>query len=190
MTGPLWRNPGLSGTGAKAMLGAFFSAVAYARRTAPSPAHIDRLLARHWRRFDAVLDDDEEAFVDRHGLPAGAAAPPLGHGSSAYGEVTRVGARQLFAAFGLDSGGRHCSFADLGSGTGALVAQAWLELPYLERSVGVELSPTRHAAATRSWGRLAADDSAAELLRRPGEPEFTLGSMLECGLCGLTHVDP
>ena len=80
---------------AKAMLGAL-STVAYARRTAPSPAQIDRLLASHWRRFDAVLDDDEEAFVDRHGLPAGAAAPPLGHGSSAYGEVTRVGARQLF----------------------------------------------------------------------------------------------
>ena len=97
---------------------------------------------------------------------------------STYGEITPLGARQLFGAMGLydynrnrkrqhsdsdaddaddadDDGGAH--FYDLGSGTGKLVAQAVLELSSpllgkttLKKATGIELSPSRHKAAIQS----------------------------------------
>jgi hypothetical protein len=91
---------------------------------------------------------------------------------STYGEITPLGARQLFGAMGLydynryrkgqhfdsdadDDDGAH--FYDLGSGTGKLVAQAVLELSSpllgkttLKKATGIELSPSRHQAAIQS----------------------------------------
>jgi SAM-dependent methyltransferase len=98
---------------------------------------------------------------------------------STYGEITPLGARQLFGAMGLydynrsryryrksqhsdsdaddadDDGGVH--FYDLGSGTGKLVAQAVLELSSpllgkttLKKATGIELSPSRHKSAIQS----------------------------------------
>ena len=77
-------------------------------------------------------------------------------------------------------------FYDLGSGAGRLVAQAWLELP-VARAVGVELAPSRHAAALRAW-RGASTGAEVRQLRAEGGPEFRLASMLETDLADATHV--
>ena len=156
---------------------------------APSAAEaaVDELIAEHWRQTDGVIDEEEEAFVDKHHLPSGALRPFVGERASAYGEVTRRGARALFAAMGLHSAS-DAVFFDLGSGAGRLVAQAWLELPpeNLRGAVGVELSPSRHGAATRAWASLSAADSS--LLRPANEPEFRLASFLDTDLSSATHV--
>ena len=131
---------------------------------------MDEVLSAHWRRFDGVVEEEEEDYVDRFDLPEGAARPDVDARPSAYGEVTRSGARQLFEAMGLRNAPlaspRGHVFVDLGSGAGRLVAQAWLELPALESAIGVELAPSRHRAAVRAWRSAAG--SAAVARRRPG----------------------
>lgn len=52
---------------------------------------------------------------------------------------------------------RDYQFFDLGSGGGRLVIQSYLELPLVSRSVGIELSPTRHKIAMRRLGELKSD---------------------------------
>ena len=76
---------------------------------------------------------------------------------STYGEITPLGARQLFGAMGLfdyprKQQRRPAHFFDLGSGTGKLVGQVVLELPNdtVERATGIELSPSRHESAIRA----------------------------------------
>lgn len=68
--------------------------------------------------------------------------------SQVYGEVTPLGARQLACAIFGEGEAKEVKdeavFADLGSGTGKLVAQMWLENPFLARVVGVEISKLRH----------------------------------------------
>ena len=152
-----------------------------------SSNEVDELLETCWRRFDGVVDEDEEAFVDMHSTH-GTTRPSEGSRASAYGEVTRSGARRLFAEMGLCDRARQACFVDLGSGVGRLVAQAWLELPEsVGRAIGVELAPTRHAAALRAWTRLR--ESGSALLRpHQGAPEFVLGSMLDTDLSCATHI--
>jgi len=73
-----------------------------------------------------------------------------------------TGARQLFNHMGLsapksrniDNGIPKLQFFDLGSGGGRLVLQSHLELPSVCRSVGIELSPTRHEIAMRRMNKL------------------------------------
>jgi hypothetical protein len=78
-----------------------------------------------------------------------------GFGPSTYGEVTELGARQLWRYMEADGPGapgpKPICFVDLGSGTGRLVAQAFMELPRARRCVGIELDRSRHAAAAHSW---------------------------------------
>lgn len=110
--------------------------------------------------IDASLptqQDLEATFVVDKGLP------PLVNPFT-YGEITPLGARQLFGAMGLlqrsSSRSHPAHFIDLGSGTGKLVGQVLLELPKerIERATGVELSPSRHKCAILSkeallqWG--------------------------------------
>ena len=92
---------------------------------------------------------------------------------STYGEITELGARQLFQRMGLfnrrnnknnsrsqkedeDDDDRFV-FYDLGSGVGRLVVQAYMELPNLKSVLGVELSPTRHEAAVTAWSIIGQD---------------------------------
>ena len=91
---------------------------------------------------------------------------------STYGEITELGARQLFSYMGMT--GRAADrpdrclidsdrdgdvvFFDLGSGAGRLVCQAYMELPRLTMSSGVEMAPSRHCAAERAWGELRGGD--------------------------------
>jgi hypothetical protein len=183
---------------------------------------VDRIIKMHWRLTDGVIDEGSEIQIDMHGLPEGSPRPFVGERASAYGEVTRVGARVLFAAMGLchappaelsmsgetlggfpmdglpmsgfdvtrdRKSGSRASFVDLGSGAGRLVAQAWLELPdTVERAIGVELAPGRHAAAVRAWKSVCAADDASALRNDGGDPEFVLGSMFNADLSAATHV--
>eukprot|EP00804_Cyclotella_cryptica_P007592 CCRYP_010658-RH/>CCRYP_010658-RH protein AED:0.40 eAED:0.41 QI:0/0.66/0.5/1/0.66/0.5/4/1904/341 len=114
-----------------------------------------------------VLSESETSFVNcKSGLPAsekdlfavgGDEAAP-----STYGEITMLGARQLFYHMGLSTpnrrtihdGNSKLQFFDLGSGGGRLVLQSHLELPSVCRSVGIELSPTRHEIAMRRLNEL------------------------------------
>ena len=90
-----------------------------------------------------------------------------GHNPSTYGEVTTLGARQLFHFMKLikdknskdsddddDFRNSNNHFIDLGSGNGKLVVQAHLEIPSLNRVEGIELSPARYENAISSWGEI------------------------------------
>lgn len=170
---------------------------------------VEALINQHWDSWEGFCVDDEEelAMIDRHGL-ADAGSPitkettkkadaedaedaedeeDIEYGASTYGEVTANGARTLFEAMALGEAS-DAVFFDLGSGVGRLIVQAWLELPEqaLAQAVGVELSPTRHAAANLAWGKLAA--SGAKLPRMGCPPEFRCESMLETDLSVATHI--
>ncbi len=76
--------------------------------------------------------------------------------ASTYGEITMLGARQLFHHMGLTtqqsrSSNKDFHFYDLGSGGGRLVIQSYLELPSVSTSVGIELSPSRHEIASQTY---------------------------------------
>mmetsp|Transcript_115 Transcript_115/g.223 ORF Transcript_115/g.223 Transcript_115/m.223 type:complete len:297 (-) Transcript_115:1061-1951(-) len=129
---------------------------------------IDSVLQSEWDErdgFDAPLIDQD--FVDdKYCSTAG----DYSRRPSTYGEITSLGARQLFhhmrmykpIPIGL---GRNRTkarthsngdivFFDLGSGAGRLIAQSYLELPRVRKSVGVELAASRHMAAVRAWRKL------------------------------------
>ena len=167
----------------------------------------DEVLSRHWRGVDEfwTIDEAEERAVDMDGVGAGSAAPDAR--ASTYGEITYAGARSLFFSMGLtakaaDVSRRNSSnapvvFADLGSGAGRLVAQAWLELApssIIQSARGVELAPSRHQAAQQAWASLVAagDTPSAATLAKAGvaahAPSFLLESILEADLSQATHV--
>lgn len=54
-------------------------------------------------------------------------------------------------------------FFDLGSGGGRLVIQSHLELPSVYKSVGIELSPSRHKIAAQTWDDLAQSGDASRI---------------------------
>jgi hypothetical protein len=88
------------------------------------------------------------------------------HNPSTYGEITELGARQLFHYMGIahdcDIGQRNkvsttdsgISFFDLGCGNGKLVIQAFMEVTNLKCSRGVELAPSRLMIAKHVWGNI------------------------------------
>lgn len=91
------------------------------------------------------------------------------HDASTYGEVTELGARQLFYYMNMKTFAEETiSFFDLGSGNGKLVVQAFLEVPRLRRSVGVELNPTRHDTAIGAWNSI---QSKARIIRSSSEEQ-------------------
>lgn len=93
-------------------------------------------------------------------------------------------------------------FFDLGSGGGRLVIQSHLEIPSVIKSVGIELSPTRHAIALRTWDRLNFSGEA-ERIRRLGEQSWGItrhdnadapsvdlyeGDLFELDISEATHI--
>jgi hypothetical protein len=54
-------------------------------------------------------------------------------------------------------------FFDLGSGGGRLVIQSFLELPFVYKSVGIELSPSRHKIAIQTWTNLVQNGDALRI---------------------------
>ena len=110
--------------------------------------------------FDILINDtlDEAYAIEGQRRP------------STYGEITTLGARQLFGAMGMMDFPREnppIHFFDLGSGTGKLVGQVVLELPsHSVKATGIELSPSRHESAVRSR------DALMELAASSGVPSF------------------
>ena len=88
------------------------------------------------RRGHDAISKSEEEQIDGMG----------GSGAHGYGELTTVGFRKLCARLKLKETD---FFVDAGSGTGQLVLQAAREYG-VRRSVGVELSPSRHRIAVAS----------------------------------------
>ena len=121
---------------------------------------VDKMLASSWSGDDSKLGREEELYVDSHGRPEGSDCPIFDK-PSAYGEVTPSGARQLFDTMGVHTAS-DAVFADLGSGAGRLVVQAWLELPMVQRAIGVELAPSRHATAVSAWDSLVESGATAQ----------------------------
>ena len=144
------------------------------------------MLASSWSGDDGKLGREEELYVDSHGRPEGSDCPIFDK-PSAYGEVTPSGARQLFDTMGVHTAS-DAVFADLGSGAGRLVVQAWLELPMVQRAIGVELAPSRHATAVSAWDSLVESGATAQFAHGRAAPEFRLASMLETDLSAATHV--
>ncbi|KAG2495539.1 hypothetical protein HYH03_006482 [Edaphochlamys debaryana] len=104
--------------------------------------------------FDAVYDELEEVFFSKRGysIPAKEVALVDATGGSAtYGEITGEGVQQFLAAVPLQPDD---VLVDLGSGIGRLTLQAAATVR-IERSVGIELSATRHEQACWVAERLA-----------------------------------
>lgn len=128
-----------------------------------------------------AISQSESKFVDcQSGLPSVSTDGDLFARSkddikpspSTYGEVTMLGSRQLFHHMGLASSSsykqgneRDYQFYDLGSGGGRLVIQSHLELPHLSRSVGIELSSSRHSIAMQTWEELEQSGNAERIRR-------------------------
>ena len=96
---------------------------------------VDLALSTYWHPSDGWVATDEEAYeIDQRnnaGNPAaGGGGHDVAHRSSAYGEATSLGARQLFRHMGMTDDPLDPNpstdavvFFDLGSGAGRLVAQ-------------------------------------------------------------------
>jgi len=154
-------------------------------RQPPLPSGVT---AEDWARNDNIF----EAFFD-----AGAgylasedpAHPVGGRGGSAstYGEVTVLGGRQLaeamFSGHCRNGADKSVVFYDLGSGTGRLTAQMFLDQPAVSRAVGVELSAARHSAAASAASRLA-----SSLPEAAGGIRFVHGNALTADTSDATHI--
>ncbi|CAJ1430677.1 unnamed protein product, partial [Effrenium voratum] len=149
---------------------------------------VERVLHSYWRgREGYKISAKEEKRLNR-GVDAGT-----------YGELAPEGARLLAEEWGLCSS-TESVFADLGSGVGKLVAQAYLEWPVL-RSRGVELSVSRHRRALEAWEALLLSEEAYELRRQAlglrgisrepdplEEVQLLQGDLLDADISDVTHI--
>lgn len=131
-----------------------------------------RLRRRHFRvpfspTCDVIDDIAAAAISDEEKEMINAVAGPRAAG---YGEMLPQGMRALMAATRLRS---NDTFVDVGSGSGKLVLQAAADAG-VARSVGLELSPTRHAMAQR-----ALDERSAQGAAFAPNVAFILGDALE-----------
>eukprot|EP00547_Thalassionema_nitzschioides_P015232 CAMPEP_0194255072 /NCGR_PEP_ID=MMETSP0158-20130606/33576_1 /TAXON_ID=33649 /ORGANISM="Thalassionema nitzschioides, Strain L26-B" /LENGTH=240 /DNA_ID=CAMNT_0038993321 /DNA_START=163 /DNA_END=882 /DNA_ORIENTATION=+ len=145
----------------------------------------------------ACKQDDKDKFALDNNMPR--MVEP-----ATYGEITPLGARQLFGAMGLkgfSSRNRPLAhFFDLGSGTGKLVGQAILELPSdtIERATGVELSPSRHEFAIQAKEELLERDATHHEVNRfltldyckdiNDKLEFIQADLFDVDISSATHI--
>lgn len=107
-------------------------------------------------------------------------------GPATYGEVTNVGARQLFDYMGIiDDPGS--VFVDLGSGCGKLVLQAGLELQV--PSFGVELDPERHEVALKHLSTIQNDTAEFVTLECDDLFEFDVSEATHVYVSSLCFTD-
>jgi len=130
---------------------------------------ISDTLALGWNSMDGFdVIDEELLFIDSY-IPSKSIYPTeekyedkvllRDPRPSTYGEITELGARQLFWHMDIAPlknmvSKSRVNFFDLGSGTGKLVIQAYMEIPRLRRAVGIEISPTRHSVAKCAWDKI------------------------------------
>ena len=144
---------------------------------------VSRILAQSWNQSDGFKISSAEELLVNEGCSEE-------HLPSTYGEITKLGARQLFSYMKVKEE-RDIVFYDLGSGTGKLVVQAYAELPPLLRVVGVELAPARHATAVCAWNSMR--DTIGDI-RTMGAPcteaqvDFQQGDLFQADVSDATHV--
>jgi hypothetical protein len=165
---------------------------------APLPSSLEEL--RHRQAVDQILekcwgtgDGFEVQLADEWIVNGGSLEGPELYRPSTYGEVTSLGARQLFDRMGMTTPTTETSdvfFMDLGSGAGKLVAQANLELKRPKRTVGVELAPSRHQAALEARNKLFTISYESLSLNRPlsSTLEFIEGDLLQADISQATHI--
>ena len=119
--------------------------------TAVDQANVDQALLDHWEKAGGYLTMEQRDVVGVH---------------ATYGEITATGTRQLAHEFGLhELPPRSARFMDIGSGVGKLVTHLWLEYGAVERSIGVEISRSRHEQGVRALHRLLHSGRGSELRR-------------------------
>ena len=126
-----------------------------------------------------------------------------GQRPSTYGEITTLGARQLFDYMGLvmalPEKIEELTFVDLGCGNGKLLVQAYMEVPVIHRIIGVELSRARYKAAARAWDFLRRDARDIRLLStcdfstptlpvRDAVVEIVEGDLFQLDISSATHI--
>jgi len=124
---------------------------------------------------------------------------------STYGEITALGARQLFRYMNLisskdmyedsknDNGYAESDrfiFVDLGCGSGKLLLQAYMELPRLKRAFGVELASTRYDAAVRALDNLKVDAKEIRMSMTNADADLDIyeGDLFQLDLSSVTHI--
>jgi hypothetical protein len=158
---------------------------------------VDNLLSTEsvWPAIVVGYEESDREPVDRQTTVKGLAKDQPK--PSTYGEVTPLGARQLFYYMGMaddfdDS--NPIVFCDMGSGVGKLVMQAYLELPRVTRSIGVELAPLRHAGAVKAWEelQLSAKETRNQITSKlpvsVADVELTEGDFLDVDLSKVSHI--
>ena len=154
---------------------------------------VSDLLQKGWNASEgfsrAVADDERHVDSD--------APSDDGPDPSTYGEITELGARQLFHYMEMTRE-KQCDivFLDLGSGVGKLVIQTWLEVPRLKRVVGVELEASRHDSAIRACNDVemqarALRDSLGDqssVFCTDASVQFIQGDLFHVNVSDVTHV--
>lgn len=152
------------------------------------------------------IPQDEETFINDL-----MSSNETGRLPSTYGEITQLGARQLFAYMKLCSDismlqspnktleyieyeyNQHDtvkSFVDLGCGSGRLLVQAYLELPNVCDFTGIELAKARYTHAAYAWKQL---EESATMLRhgvnaKTADLQFLQGDLFDLDVSSSTHV--
>lgn len=128
---------------------------------------VNQVLDTYWKPSDGfVTSHEEELMIDQQNQCQFTSNTEVLVRPSIYGEITRLGARQLFSLMKLKALKTNlCEnvFYDLGSGAGRLTVQAYLEIPSIRRAVGVELAPTRHSVAIEAWNALTQSGAVNDL---------------------------
>mmetsp|Transcript_21457 Transcript_21457/g.32613 ORF Transcript_21457/g.32613 Transcript_21457/m.32613 type:complete len:321 (-) Transcript_21457:126-1088(-) len=162
---------------------------------------ISNLLSSGWDPTDGFqISSDEVEAIDGQRRSNETASP------STYGEITELGARQLFkymqlipvvkptlekvSDFKKEQG--LFSFADLGSGNGRLLIQSYMEMPSLQRIIGIELSNLRHCVAVDAWGQLQDAARSIRLNSDSNAPDIDIemneGDLFLLDISSLTHI--
>ncbi len=181
---------------------------------------VDDILSKGWESMDGYELSEEEMKLFNKKMKVQEEVgndedEPYESSPSTYGEITELGARQLFNYMNLysdenDDGDGSNSYAeplvfvDLGCGTGKLLIQAFMELPSLQKIIGVELAPSRCQIARNAWNNLQTEAKNARMMHGRSdlsEPkgcnvedvvdidlDIIQGDMFELDVSSVTHM--
>ena len=152
------------------------------------PTSLDARQKRHWNRTEEILSHCWEplaGFVTVAATNDTSTTNVVDHALRCYGEVTILGTRQLAYAMNIMEQDQ-VIFYDLGAGVGRLTTQMYLDQPHrIQKAVGIELSPDRHAIAMDAWHCMtnSAEDAGSSL-----PIQFIHGDILTEDWHDATHV--
>ncbi len=170
---------------------------------------VDEVLSKGWESMDGYELSEEEMKlfncktkqkVLQEEEVAKYEDEPYESSPSTYGEITELGARQLFDYMNLYSDENDAEplvFVDLGCGTGKLLIQAFMELPSLQRIIGVELAPSRCEIARKAWADLQTEAKNARTMHARSDLledvvdidlDIIEGDMFELDVSSVTHM--